>query len=199
MSPPFRPIPNSFYDSDMPFIIIGGLKHSGKSTLGKILAEDWDLPFFDLDDLMLSEMDYQWKTVRELYKVLGKEVFQRVEMDAARTFHDWHMPSQKHRGAVLSLGGGTIENEDAMVWLRHSGTRVYIRANEDLLYQRIMAKGRPPFLSEENPQEDFAQLYQKRHALYSDFAQVVQDVDDASPKINAQRLLVTLEKFYARK
>jgi shikimate kinase len=85
-----------------------------------------------------------------------------------------------------------------MAWIGKKGTKVYVRAEEELLYGRIMAGGRPPFLSEETPREDFARLYEKRDGLYTDYAHLVHDVDDSPAKINAQRLLVALEKYHAR-
>ena len=43
------------------------------------------------------------------------------------------------------------------------------------------------------------EIYKKRDTLYTDFAELIHDVDDAPKKVNAQRLLVRLERYYARK
>ncbi len=182
----------------MGIIIIGGLKHCGKTSLGKILSRDLRCPFFDLDDLVLEVTAGAWKSVRAIYRDLGREEFQRLEVEAVRDFAEWRMPKLGGGTAVLSLGGGTIENGEAMAWLSGRGTAVYLKADADLLFERIMNGGRPPFLSEENPKEDFMALYEKRDALYSQFADLIQEVDDAPQEINAQRLLVSLEKHHAR-
>ena len=182
----------------MRLLLIGGIKHCGKSTLGRIIAKDTRRPFYDMDDLILAEADGAWKSVRSIYLNLGLAEFQALEEDAARNFVEWHLPGCIETGAVLALGGGTVENKGAMAWIGRKGTHVYVRADEELHYGRIMTKGRPPFLSEENPREDFHRLYEKRDALYTQFAHVIHDVDDAPPEINAQRLLVALEKHHER-
>ncbi len=182
----------------MGIILIGGLKHCGKSTLGRIIAADLEYRFYDMDDLILKETGGAWKSVRTIWRDLGQNEFMMLEEDAARNFVEWIVPDLNGGGCILSLGGGTVENTGAMAWIGKKGTNVYVRAEEELLYGRIMAGGRPPFLSGITPREDFARLYEKRDGLYSDFAHLVHDVDDSPAKINAQRLLVALEKYHAR-
>jgi shikimate kinase len=182
----------------MGIILIGGLKHCGKSTLGRIIAADLEYRFYDMDDLILKETGGTWKSVRTIWHDLGQNESMMLEEDAARNFVEWVLPDLNGGGCILSLGGGTVENTGAMAWIGKKGTNVYVRAEEELLYGRIMAKGRPPFLSEEKPREDFARLYEKRDGLYTDYAHLVHDVDDSPAKINAQRLLVALEKYHAR-
>ena len=185
---------NPLMMTDMGIIVIGGLKHCGKSTLGRLIARDLGYQFYDLDDLIREETNGIWDSVREIWKTFGQEEFQRLEEEAARSFIDWHIPGLKEPGAVLSLGGGTIENPGAMTWLKNRGLNVYVRAPKNLLYGRIMAKGRPPFLSQENPQSDWDGLYEKRDALLERFADIIHDVDDSEAKINAQRLLLKMER-----
>jgi len=182
----------------MRILLIGGLKHCGKSSLGRIVARENGLAFYDLDDLVLGETGGAWTTVRQLYRDLGRLEFLSLEEDAARTFVEWAIPRLEGDGAVLALGGGTVENPGAVAWLRHAGTRVYVRAEAELLYRRIMAGGRPPFLSEDDPHGDFLELYARRDALWREFADLVHDVDDSPKDINARRLQVALEKHHAR-
>ncbi len=179
---------------NMAIILIGGLKHCGKSTLGRIIADDLDYQFYDMDDLVLAETAGAWKSVRAIYRDAGKDEFMRLEQDAARNFVEWHVPDLNGRGAILSLGGGTVENRGAMAWIGRKGFNVYVRAPRALLFKRIIAGGRPPFLSEDDPEGDWAALYEKRDALYAGFAALTHDVDESEPSINAQRLLVKLEE-----
>ena len=76
------------------------------------------------------------------------------------------LPGQFSRNGettILSLGGGTIENPPAMASLKQiKGTRIYLRADEEMLYKRIMAKGHPPFLGQQTPREDFSRLVQNK-------------------------------------
>ncbi len=182
----------------MRIILLGGIKHCGKSTLGRIAAEELGYRFYDLDDLTLKETGGEWPSVREIWQDMGKEEFQLLEEDASRNFIEWIIPDLDGGGCVLSLGGGTVENSGAMAWIGKKGTNVYIRGKEEMLYQRIMAKGRPPFLSETSPREDFSALYERRNTLYMNFAHLIHDVDNSPAELNARRLIVALEKYHER-
>ena len=182
----------------MGIILLGGIKHCGKTTLGRITAAEMDWRFYDLDDLVLIEAGSVWNSVREIWQNMGKEAFLQLEEDAARSFIEWIVPDLDGGGCILSLGGGTVENTGAMAWIGRKGTNVYIQGEEIMLYNRIMAGGRPPFLSEASPREDFALLYEKRDALYRDFAHLVHQVDDSPAELNARRLVVALEKYHER-
>lgn len=182
----------------MEMILIGGLKHSGKSTLGRLLAEKTQGLSFDMDDLILEEAGDRRSGVRSIYSDRGKDEFMRLEEQAARDFVELTLPSLSGKTVYLSLGGGTIENTAAMGRLQSKGLMVYLKADEELLYSRIMASGRPPFLSEAHPREDFSRLYRKRDQLYSDCAEITLTVDDSTAELNARRLQTALEKHHAR-
>ena len=182
----------------MSIIILGGIKHCGKTSLGRSIAQNMHCNFYDLDNLILNVSNNSWETVRDIWKDLGKYEFIRLEAEAARTFVEWIIPSDYGQNCILSLGGATIENSGAMSWLKNLGVNVYIRASSDILYKRIMSKGRPPFLSEDNALEDFQVIYKHRNAMYEKFADLIHDVDDSPLHINAQRLLTSLEKNNVR-
>ncbi len=140
-----------------------GMKHSGKSTLGRLLAEARRVPFADLDELVEAEHDPARRTTfREIYAERGAAYFSRVEARAARRLE----ARIREARAVVALGGGTIENDEAMAALGPVGFFVYLDEEEATLYERIMAGGRPAFLSEEDPRGDFARLYERRAGLY---------------------------------
>ena len=129
----------------MGIILLAGIKHCGKTSLGKIISADLGYRFFDLDDLVLQATGGSWDSVREIWINMGRHEFRRLEEDATRNFVEWVIPSLEGEGIVLSLGGGMVENPGALGWLKNRGLKVYIRADADLLYRRIMAGGRPPF------------------------------------------------------
>ncbi|GEM_PF-213348 len=66
-------------------IFLTGLKHCGKTTLGKMLATRTGRRFYDLDDLLLDEARRDgYTSVRELYRTAGREKFQEYEALAAK-------------------------------------------------------------------------------------------------------------------
>lgn len=138
-----------------------------------------------------------WSSARELMRNTGAKRFRELETMAAMFFIEKIIPNLEGEGVVLSLGGGTIENSEAMACL--VGTRVYLLASREILYRRIELTGKPTFLSAKNPYEDFLELYRRRDILYRDFADLIHKVDESPPELNAGKLLLALKEHYAGK
>jgi len=137
-----------------------GLKHSGKSSVGRLWAarRGWD--FYDLDALLEAQAG-GGRTSRQIYLDEGKDGFQRLEAEAAR-----HIAGRLDQGrAVLAWGGGTVTNPAAVEALQFRGVLVVLTDRATVLYERILRSGRPAFLSADRPWEDFQILYRERSAL----------------------------------
>lgn len=79
-------------------IILLGYMGSGKSTVGKILSEKTEIPFFDLDALIEEK---EKTTIKQLFKDKGEIYFRKLESKYLSEF------IQKSTDYILSLGGGT--------------------------------------------------------------------------------------------
>ena len=155
-----------------PRILLVGLKHSGKSTVGRALARDLDVAFFDLDDEILRLCDYAG-TIRELYQMVGGSAFRGLEAEAAHALAD--------RSAVVATGGGTIENDEAMAVLQRVATVVFLDVSIEILVERVFRAGVPAFVDPSRPEDDFREICERRRQRClggSDFRIVA---DDRSP------------------
>jgi len=137
-----------------------GMKHSGKSSLGRLWSHRHGWAFYDLDHA-LETIAGGHRTSREIYRDEGKEGFQRWETEAARRL----VLRVKEAPTVIAWGGGTITNPEAVEILRPWGTIIMLHDTAERLYERIERGGRPAFLSAERPWEDFLELYEKRSRL----------------------------------
>ncbi len=148
------------------------MKHSGKSSVGRALARALKLPFFDSDRVI---MDLRRATggreanPRGLYLAVGEAGFRRLEEAAAIAL------AQTPGGMVLACGGGMVENEPALAALSAAFTRVFLDEDEEVLFRRVMRKGRPPFVDAARPRQSFAELYARRTARATDAADMVID------------------------
>jgi len=143
----------------MPVIVFGGIKHTGKSTVGRILSQRLDLPFHDLDDLILRILPFKC-SIRRWYREKGADAFKEKEAEALKNYLR-EKPVKDMR--ILSLGGGTLENTAALNLLKEASTGIFILDEaEDILFERIIRKGLPPFLDSDNPRASFGELYKKR-------------------------------------
>lgn len=136
---------------------LAGMKHTGKSSLGRLWADRHGWEFYDLDTLIEEDSG---KSSRQLYLDEGKEGFQRREALAAARI----APRLAQGKAVLAWGGGTAVNDKAVSALRTHGVLVVLNDSFEVLYERIMKGGRPAFLSAQTPREDFRRVYVERTA-----------------------------------
>lgn len=145
--------------------------------MGWALASLLGLYFADLDDLILRDAS-DFPTVRDLYRKLGKEGFQNQETESLKHF----LEVNAGKSFVLSLGGGTIENNEAIKLLEENSVQtVFLDAAEEDLYQRIVKGGLPPFLEGDDPEEKFRKMYEKRSKLYKSWTSFIIDTRGKTP------------------
>lgn len=160
-----------------------GLKHSGKSTVGRLWAARHGWEFFDLDTLLEDEAG-GGRTSRQIFVDEGRDGFQRHEAAAARGI----APRLAQGRAVLAWGGGTVTNPAAVEALGALGTLVVLSDRVEVLYERILRGGRPAFLSADHPWEDFRAVYRDRMALLTALTPWHLDLAGASPEAACDRL-----------
>ena len=89
-------------------IVLTGFMGAGKSTVGPLLAQRIGWRFFDVDRTITRE---QAASVAELFRNRGEEAFRALERDAIASL-------LQHKYAVISLGGGALENAQTRERLR---------------------------------------------------------------------------------
>ena len=137
-----------------------GMKHTGKSSLGRLWAQKKGWDFYDLDNLLESQAG-GGRTSRQIFAEEGRERFQQYEAEAARL-----IAGRLAQGkAVLAWGGGTVTNPEAVDALGSVGTLIILAEQCEVLYERILRGGLPAFLSADRPWQDFQTLFRERTAL----------------------------------
>jgi shikimate kinase len=138
-------------------LIFCGIKHCGKSTLGKILARELELPFCDTDELLESQYH---APVRTLFKEWGEEEFRRREALLLAGLES-QVPG------VISLGGGALLRQENQKTVKKLGTLIWCDIDDRTAFQRIAAGGLPPFLAgEADPFEKFEQNNKERRKIF---------------------------------
>ncbi|MFQ3620015.1 MAG: shikimate kinase [Spirochaetales bacterium] len=171
--------------TDFALVVLMGMKHCGKTTVGKLLARKRNLVFQDLDSVveaLFTEKTGNNYSVREIYKIHGKEEFQKGEAEAIRYVLQRVLPDSKRKPLILALGGGTIENREALSLLDPFAVFIYLEEAEEVLLRRILQKGIPSFLDPKNPEGEFHRLYLTRTALFASKAHRVVSTNGKSPE-----------------
>jgi shikimate kinase len=183
-------------------LILLGIKHSGKSTLGKLLASRLRVLFFDTDAVITRQTG---KSPRELYLTEGEAAFMRAEADACGYLDA--LLKERNQAAVIATGGGVCNNPQAVTLLQGMGMLIYLNVSEKTAANRIVGRiqpipegglaGIPAYIARENPQtiddvrQIFHRFYEERTARYAVLADKTFSPQDMPPEENA-RLLATL-------
>lgn len=144
-----------------------GIKHSGKTSLGRLVAQQYGYRFVDSDDLVLQDKN-AYSTIREFYRTEGKDAFMLQEVTSLQAYLD-----KGEQDVIISLGGGACDNAPLISLMKDTGTVIYLKVEEKILLSRILKGGVPPFLDPDNVEASFASLYTKRDALYRTFADIM--------------------------
>lgn len=125
-------------------VFLCGYMGSGKTTLGKSLSKELDVPFIDLDSFIESR---QHKTVKEIFAEVGESGFRELERKAL-------IEVSQYENVVISLGGGTPCFFDNMDIVNAAGTSVYLKPTEEVLLARLIkGKHKRPLLADKSDDE----------------------------------------------
>ena len=152
---------------------------SGKTTVGKALAKELGLQFYDLDWYIESR---RRKTVPQLFAERGEDGFREIECNMLHEVAEFE-------DIVLSCGGGTPCFFDNMDYMNRQGEVIWLKADAEVLYKHLlMGKTERPLLKGKSPDELIALIreqLEKRDRFYAK-AHHVLDVSlmDTYEKIN---------------
>jgi shikimate kinase len=115
--------------------ILIGFMGSGKSTLGRMLAEKLMIDFLDTDDMIEKN---EKKSINEIFESKGEDVFRAMETELVQDL-------SVRRNYVLSVGGGLPAIEGMMQKLNEMGTTIYLKVSNEELVRRLIldAEHRP--------------------------------------------------------
>ena len=154
-----------------PNLILIGLRASGKSTLGRLLAQELGRDFVDLDRVVSQKMNATGPG--EVIEREGIEAFRFAETEALRAVLE--TPNQ-----IIALGGGTPTAPGAAELLRDADARiVYLRATPETLRARLTESDNTdrPALVGSDVLDEVQILFEQRDPLYQDLAESVVHTD----------------------
>ena len=170
-------------------LVLVGYRGSGKTSVGRIVAERIAHTFVDTDELIVASAGVP---IHEIFSRRGESHFR--DLESAVLQQALSMPS-----SVISTGGGIIVREQNRVALRQAGRRVvYLYASAETLHARITgdvnsATNRPHLTALGGGLEEVQHLLAIRDPLYREVAGLVIDVTLLAPAEVAEAILRTCE------
>ena len=149
-------------------VILIGYMGAGKTTVGKALAADLGLTFYDLD--WYITMRYH-RSVPEIFAERGEEGFRDLER---RMLHE----VAEFENVVVSCGGGTPCFFDNMEYMNSLADTVYLKAEPDVLAKHLkMGKGKRPLIEGKTPEELEAYIHESLQAREPYYSQAKHTID----------------------
>ncbi|WP_136658275.1 shikimate kinase [Nitratireductor sp. XY-223] len=154
-------------------VVFVGLMGAGKSVIGKLTAQAMQIPFTDSDQEIerVSRM-----SIADLFASYGEEEFRALEARVIRRLlRDGPM--------VLSTGGGAFMQERVRANIKRRGLSVWLKADLEVLWERVRRRGHRPLLKTADPKATLAALLDERYPTYAEADLIVQSRDVAKETI----------------
>lgn len=140
-------------------VALVGLRGAGKSTLGRMLADDLRVPFVELDRVIEQVAGCH---VAEIHSLYGPAAFRRYEMRALEA------TIAAHAQAVIAAGGGLVSEPATYSLLLAQCLTVWLRATPDEHMKRVIAQGdMRPMAGNAEAMEDLKRILASREAAYA--------------------------------
>lgn len=164
-------------------IFLVGPMGAGKSTIGRHLAQQLHMEFYDSDTVIEERTgaDIAW-----VFDVEGEEGFRVREEKVINDLTE-------KQGIVLATGGGSINSKESRNRLSARGIVVYLETTIEKQLARTQRDKKRPLLQTEQPREVLEVLAEERNPLYEEIADFVVRTDDQSAKIVANQIIELLE------
>lgn len=143
-------------------IILIGMAGSGKSAVGRRLAEMRHLSFVDTDELIVR---VQGRSLQEIINSLGPLGFRRIEEEV--------LLGLNLRDHVIATGGSSVYSTAGMAHLRSIGHIVLLQVDLPVLQARVDNAATRGLVK--GPEQSFAELYLERIPLYRKNAEYIYD------------------------
>ena len=146
-------------DSKKPYVTLIGLRGAGKTTLGRRLAAQRGVPFFELD----REVEREYgATIGEILQLHGQPGYRRFEIESLQAV------LSRNPAAVIETGGGLAADPGTLTLLLERSLAVWVRASPEEHMQRVIDQGdlRPMARSREAMRE-LKDILKAREPFYS--------------------------------
>ncbi len=160
-------------------VFLIGPMGAGKSTIGRTLAKELKLDFYDSDEVIEQRAgaDISW-----IFDIEGEDGFRAREVKIIDEL------TQKNN-IVLATGGGVIMSPENRAVLAARGTVIYLKTSLEQQYERTKRDTKRPQLQTTNLEERLKELRDERQPHYEELADVSFETDKLTVKAVANNII----------
>lgn len=142
-------------------IYLIGYRCTGKTTIGKILAEQLHYNFLDMDQSIEQQAG---STISDLVQTHGWDYFRQVEKETL-------LNTRKIKDTVVSTGGGIVTDPENLIFLNKNGFTIWLDADMETILSRLHSDpstmSSRPSLTDKNLIDETDELLNLRRPLYA--------------------------------
>ncbi len=166
-------------------IVLVGMMASGKTSIGKLLAQRLGIPFVDADQEIETAANM---TIPEIFTRHGEADFRSGERRViARLLRDGPR--------VLATGGGAFMSAETRQAISQRGISVWLQADAETLYRRARRRSNRPLLQTDDPEGTIRRLIETRYPIYAE-ANLTILSEDGPHDATVEVLLTALEAYF---
>ncbi|MEA2115849.1 MAG: shikimate kinase [Thermodesulfobacteriota bacterium] len=172
----FEPEPHHDLRLSLPLVVLTGFRATGKTAVGRILANLLGYRFVDTDEVITG-----W---------LGCSIAESVTRYGWQPFRDFEQKVLKElaeeENTVIATGGGAVLHRETWQQLHNKAFVIWLRADVATIQSRLEADGKTamqrPSLSGQDPETEIVALLAKREPMYRAGSDIIIDTEDRTPK-----------------
>lgn len=148
----------------MNHIVVIGFMGSGKTRVGKKLAEDLQFEFLDVDKKISKDMKM---TISDIFNRFGEPFYRALETKTIKEL------LENDKRTVVSVGSGLPLQEQNHKYLKQLGHVVYLNASVETLKERLSGDNKRPSLKGQNLEEKITKMLATRAPIYESLADII--------------------------
>lgn len=159
-------------------IYLVGMMGTGKTTIGKVLAQKLEYRFFDSDDILEKVTQ---TSINEIFANQGEKVFRQLETQVLGQLC-------AYTKAVIATGGGAVLKTKNWSYLHH-GLVIWLDAPVELLYQRLAQDNTRPLLNGQDLRQKLTSILETRESFYGEADLRISIQSEQTPTAIAESIL----------
>lgn len=164
-------------------LVLVGMMGAGKTTVGRRIASRLGRQFIDSDEEIERAAQM---SIPEIFAQRGEPEFRAGEMRViARLLRE--------KNVVLATGGGAFVNPDTRALVKAEAVSVWLKADLDILFERVSRRSNRPLLKTANPRATLEALIADRYPLYEEADVTVLSRDVPQDTVAADVVSAVLE------
>jgi shikimate kinase len=168
-------------------IVFIGFMGSGKTSVGRLVAQRLGFQFVDTDAVVVERAGMQ---ISEIFARHGEPWFRDHETSALGSLGILNR-------TVISTGGGVVLRPENRKLLQELGFVVWLTASEDVIFDRVSRNKKRPLLQTTDPRRTVHELLEERHDLYHSAAQFTVDSTHLGHEAAADAVIVEARKAFS--